>query len=62
MPLTGLGCVTRIYTSLAVVDIGEPGFVLREKLAAISMEDLQAVTGGKLHIDGGVDELRVPSV
>lgn len=62
MPLTGLGCVTRIYTSLAVVDIGKPGFILREKLAAISMEDLQAVTGGKLHIDGKVGELRVPTV
>ena len=62
MPLTGLGCVTRIYTSLAVVDIREPGFILREKLAAISMEDLQAVTGGKLHIDGSVGDLSVPAV
>ena len=62
MPLTGLGCVTRIYTSLAVVDIGEPGFVLREKLPEISMDDLQAVTGGKLHVDGEVGELQVPTV
>lgn len=62
MPLTGLGCVTRIYTSLAVVDIGEPGFILREKLSEISMDDLQSVTGGELHLEGEPDVLSVPAV
>ena len=59
MPLTGLGCVTRIYTSLAVIDVAEPGFVLREKLAAISLDDLQSLTAAKLHIDGNIGELNV---
>ncbi|MFZ1815451.1 MAG: 3-oxoacid CoA-transferase subunit B [Rhizobiaceae bacterium] len=62
MPLTGVGCVTRVYTSLAVIDIAESRFVLREKLAAISLDDLQSVTGGKLHIDGEVQDLVVPSL
>lgn len=60
LPLTGVGCVKRVYTSLAVLDISEIGFVLREKLAAISMDDLQAVTGAELHIEGEVIELNTP--
>ncbi|MEP0942104.1 MAG: 3-oxoacid CoA-transferase subunit B [Rhizobiaceae bacterium] len=62
MPLTGLGCVTRIYTSLAVIDVAEPGFILREKLASLSVDELQAVTGAKLHIEDQVGELSVPTV
>ncbi|MGR3377641.1 3-oxoacid CoA-transferase subunit B [Salipiger abyssi] len=59
-PLTGVGCVTRVYTSLAVVDVQDGHFVLREKLPAISMEALQAVTGATLHTDGPVGDLIVP--
>lgn len=47
-PLTGVGCVTRVYTSLAVVDIEDGRFVLREKLPEIGFDDLQAVTGAEL--------------
>lgn len=60
LPLTGAGCVKRVYTSLAVLDISEVGFVLREKLATISMDDLQAVTGAELHAEGEVIELNAP--
>lgn len=59
-PLTGVGCVARVYTSLAVVDVADGRFVLREKLAAVSMEALQAVTGAKLHVERDLRELRVP--
>ena len=59
-PLTGVGCVTRVYTSLAVLDIEDGKFNLREKLPAISMEELQAVTGATLHTDGPVGDLIVP--
>ncbi|MCY6380205.1 3-oxoacid CoA-transferase subunit B [Hoeflea prorocentri] len=61
-PLTGVGCVTRVYTSLAVLDIENSRFVLREKLPAISMEDLQALTGAELVLEGPVEELRVPDL
>lgn len=57
MPLTGVGCVSRIYTSLAVIDIEDGHFVLREKLPQISFDELQALTGAKLHINGDVGEL-----
>lgn len=61
-PLTGVGCVTRVYTSLAVVDIEDGRFVLREKLADMSMEELQSLTGAPLHVEGSVGELSVPEL
>lgn len=61
-PLTGVECITRVYTSHAVVDIEKGHFVLREKLPSISMEELQAMTGAKLHIEGDVADLIVPEL
>jgi 3-oxoadipate CoA-transferase beta subunit len=61
-PLTGVGCVTRVYTSLAVVDIEGGRFVLREKLAGMSLEELQSVTGAELKLDGPVADLIVPEL
>ncbi|MCJ8150344.1 CoA transferase subunit B [Shinella sp. H4-D48] len=61
-PLTGVGCITRVYTSLAVIDIVDGRFVLREKLSGLSFEDLQAKTGAKLHTDGPVADLVAPEL
>ncbi len=60
LPLTGVGCVTRVYTSLAVIDVVEGRFVLREKLPGITVAQLQAVTGAELQIDGDIAPLLVP--
>lgn len=60
LPLTGVGCVTRVYTSLAVIDIDGGKFMLREKLGSMTLDALQALTGAKLHTDGTVGELKVP--
>lgn len=61
-PLTGVGCITRIYTSHAVIDIVDKHFVLREKLGLMSMDELQAMTGAPLHTDGPVVDLVVPTL
>ncbi|XHC09155.1 CoA transferase subunit B [Labrenzia sp. ac12] len=61
-PLTGVGCVTRVYTSLAVVDIVDGHFVLREKLSGMTLEDLQDVTGAPLHLEGDPTDLTVPAL
>lgn len=44
-PLTGIGCVTRIYTDLAIMDVTEQGLVVREILANIEFEELQRLSG-----------------
>ena len=58
----GVACVTRIYTSLAVIDIVEKLFMLKEKLPALSLADLQAVTGARLYTNGPVADLFVPEL
>jgi 3-oxoadipate CoA-transferase beta subunit len=62
LPLTGVGCVTTIYTSLAVIDVVDKRFVLREKLPSISLEELQAVTGATLVVGKTVGDLNVPEL
>jgi 3-oxoadipate CoA-transferase beta subunit len=49
-PLTGLACVTRVYTNLAVLDVvpGQ-GFVVREMAPGVDFDMLQAKSGAKLH-------------
>ena len=61
-PLTGVGCVTRVYTSLAVIDIEQGRFVLREQLPSISFTRLQELTAAKLHQAPEVRELVVPEL
>ena len=62
MPLTGVGCVTRVYTSLAVVDVENDRFVLREKLPQMSLDELQALTDAELVVSGGIADLTVPAL
>jgi 3-oxoadipate CoA-transferase beta subunit len=62
LPVTGLGCVTRVYTSLAVIDIENGRFVLREKLASMSVEELQSVTGAELVLPNEILDLTVPEL
>jgi 3-oxoadipate CoA-transferase beta subunit len=44
-PLTGVGCVSRIYTDLAVLDVTPQGLVVREMVDGLSFEELQRITG-----------------
>ncbi len=62
LPLTGVGCVTRIYSSLAVIDIVAGHFMLREKLPDLTFDDLQSMTGATLHVEGVVADLNVPEI
>ena len=62
LPLTGVGCVTRVYTGLAVIDIEGGRFVLKEKLPGLSIADLQAVTGAELLFAGLIADLIVPEL
>jgi 3-oxoadipate CoA-transferase, beta subunit len=44
-PLTGLGCVNRIFTDLAVIDVTPAGLKVLERAPGLSFEELQQVTG-----------------
>ena len=62
LPLTGVGCVTTVYSSLAVIDIVDKRFVLREKLPQMSVDELQAVTEAELVVGDSVGDLTVPEL
>jgi 3-oxoadipate CoA-transferase beta subunit len=47
-PLTGVGCVARIYTDLAVIDVTPAGLVAREWVDGLSFDELQALTEAPL--------------
>ena len=44
-PLTGIGCVNRIYTDLAVIDVTPHGLQVREIVEGLSFDELQKLTG-----------------
>jgi 3-oxoadipate CoA-transferase, beta subunit len=62
LPLTGVGCVTRVYSSFAVIDIEGGRFVLREKLPSLSVDELQSVTGAEMLVPAPVVDLIVPEL
>jgi 3-oxoadipate CoA-transferase beta subunit len=44
-PLTGMGCVSRIYTDLAVIDITSEGLMVRDMAPGLTLDELQSITG-----------------
>jgi len=59
LPLTGLACVKKVVTDLAVIDITPVGFLLRETAPGVSIEEVKAKTSGRLIIADDVKEMVV---
>lgn len=53
LPLTARGCVSRIYTDMAVIDVTEDGFALREISEGLEVEQVIAATGAPLALPAG---------
>jgi len=59
LPLTGVNCVRRIITDLAVVDITDVGFKLVERAPGVSIEEIRAATEGNLVVEGNIPEMEL---
>ena len=57
LPLTGVKCVKRIVTELAVIDVTPAGFRLVERAPGISVEQIKNATAGKLTVEGDIPEM-----
>lgn len=59
LPLTGIQCVKKIVTELAVIDLVPEGFLLREYAPGVSVNDVQQATAGKLIVANDVMEMPI---
>jgi 3-oxoacid CoA-transferase subunit B len=57
LPLTGVGCVKKVVTELAVLEIVPEGFKLLERAPGVSVEDIKKATEGNLIIEGTIPEM-----
>ncbi|MBQ0788526.1 MAG: CoA transferase subunit B [Oceanihabitans sp.] len=57
LPLTGVGCVKKIVTNLAVLEVTANGFKLLERAPGVSVEDIQNATEGHLIVEGEIPEM-----
>ena len=58
LPLTGVGCVKKVVTELAVLDITTNGFKLLERAPGVSVEDIIKATEADLIIEGEIPEMQ----
>lgn len=60
LPLTGVGCVKKICTDLAFLEITPDGFLLKERAPGVSIEEIKAKTAGRLIVPDFVPEMVLP--
>lgn len=58
LPLTGIKCVKRIVSDLAVIDVTEKGFKLIERAPGVSVEEIIKATEGELIVEGDIPEMQ----
>ena len=59
LPLTGVGCVTKVVTNLAVLEVKNSAFHLLERAPGVSVEQIQEATEGTLIVDGEIPEMNL---
>lgn len=59
LPLTGVRCVKKIVTNMAVLEITNKGFQLLERAPGVTIEDIQKATEGTLFYDKNVPEMKI---
>ncbi|CAM1370845.1 acetyl-CoA:acetoacetyl-CoA transferase, beta subunit [Tenacibaculum soleae] len=59
LPLTGVGCVTKVVTNLAVLEVKNGAFHLLERAPGVSVEEIKEATEGILIVDGEIPEMNI---
>jgi 3-oxoacid CoA-transferase subunit B len=59
LPLTGVKCVKKVVTDLAVIDITPDGFKLLERAPGVTVEEIRSKTAGKLIVEGDIPEMKI---
>lgn len=60
LPITGIKCVKKIVTELAVLDVlPQGGFKLLERAPGITVDEIKKATGGKLVVEGDIPEMKI---
>ena len=59
LPLTGVRCVKKVVTNLAVLEVTDKGFKLLERAPGVTVEEIKNATEGRLIIEGEVPEMRI---
>lgn len=58
LPLTGVGCVKKIVSNLAVLEVTSEGFKLLERAPGVSVEEIEQATEGTLIVNGEIPEMQ----
>ncbi|MFN3952083.1 MAG: CoA transferase subunit B [Thermaurantimonas sp.] len=59
LPITGLKCVKKIVTNMAVLDVTPGGFALRERAPGVEVEEIMKATEGTLLVEGEIPEMQL---
>jgi 3-oxoacid CoA-transferase subunit B len=59
LPLTGVGCVKKIVTNLAVLEVTNKGFLLLERAPGVTVDEIIESTEGKLIVKGDIPEMKI---
>ncbi len=59
LPLTGVKCVKKVVTNLAVLDITDKGFKLLERAPGVTVEEIEKATAGRLIVEGDIPEMEL---
>jgi len=59
LPLTGVGCVKKIVTNMAVIEVTPKGFKLLERAPGVSVEAIKNATEGELIVEGDIPEMKL---
>ena len=62
LPITGVNCIKKVVTNLAVLDIVDGGFKLIERAPGVSVEEIKEKTAGKLIVEGEIPEMNLHSI